>query len=246
MPSYFRKFGYKDVLSLTETPHSFAHNTLGKTFWETMASEPSRHETFDKGLANFETLAPVLGIFPFDTELVPGNSADRALMVDVGGGRGGALLSVRKGCPELKGRLILQDRPGVLADISETDLPGVEKQVHDFFTPQTVQGAQIYYFRRVLHDFQYDDAVKILSNIKPAMAKDSRILITEMCIPEPVTAADAHAVWLDLMMLGIGGRERTKRDWAELVKGVPGLVLRKIWERKEMGLHVVVEIGLEE
>jgi hypothetical protein len=211
-----------------------------------MSDPPSRHEALDRVLADFEVLAPVLGIYPFDTELAAGNSADRVLMVDVGGGRGSALLSLRKGCPQLQGKLILQDRPGVLDAIPESELPGVEKQVHDFFTPQPAQGAQIYYFRRIFHDYQFDDCVRILENIKPAMAADSRILIAEMCIPEPVRQADAHAVWLDLMMMGIGGRERTRRDWAELVGKVEGLSLRKVWERKEMGLQVVVEIELKE
>jgi hypothetical protein len=90
--------------------------------------------------------------------------------------------------------------------------PGVEKMVHDFFTPQPVKGAQLYYIRRVFYDWQDDEACKILQAIIPAMAPDSRILISDMALPERVGPEDDSAVWLDLMMMAIGGKERTKRD----------------------------------
>jgi hypothetical protein len=46
---------------------------------------------------------------------------------------------------EIKGRVILQDLPKVIEDISEP-LPGVEKMGYDFFTPQPIKGkiAQAY------------------------------------------------------------------------------------------------------
>ena len=74
----------------------------------------------------------------------------------------------------------------------------------------------MYYLRRVVHDWQDKDAVRILQAIKPAMGVDSRIIVSEMVMPEPATPRDAGAVWMDLMMLSIGGKERTMREWQEL------------------------------
>lgn len=126
------------------------------------------------------------------------------------------MLELRKNCPHLKGDLILQDRPYVLDEVAEGDIPGVTKMAHDFFTPQPVKNAQMYYIRRVMHDWQDADAVRILENVVPAMAPDSRVIVSDMALPEPVTERDAGAIWLDIMMLVIGGKERTVRDWEVL------------------------------
>jgi O-methyltransferase domain len=242
---YMRKFGKKDVLTYTDTPHSWANNKLGWTFWEVLNSDPNRVEAFARGLSLFDAIHPVTGVYPFEEKHTAGNSPDRAFAVDIGGGRGRAMLALRKECPTLQGRMVLQDRKEVLDCIAPEELPGVEKMQHDFFTPQPVKGAQIYYIRRVFHDWLDDEARKILSSVVPAMATDSRILISDMAVPEPVTASDVNAVWLDLMMLTIGGKERTKKDWETLVESA-GLKIVKLWQTPETEPLVVVECALPE
>lgn len=240
---YLREFGKKDVLTYTDTPHSWNDGKLGKTFWEVLNSDPKRVQAFARGLSLFDAIHPITSIYPFEEKHSAGNSPNRTLAVDIGGGRGLAMLGLRKGCPTLQGKLVLQDRKEVLDAITADDLPGVEKMEHDFFTPQPVKGAQIYYIRRVFHDWLDDEARKILSSIVPAMAPDSRILISDMAVPEPVTARDSHAVWLDIMMMTIGGKERTKSDWEKLVSSA-GLKLVKLWQRPETAPLVVVECAL--
>jgi O-methyltransferase domain len=240
---YMREYGKKDVLTYTETPHSWADGKLGSTYWEVLNTDPKRVTDFARGLSLFDALHPIIGIYPFEEQHKAGNSPDRTLAVDVGGGRGLAMLDLRKGCPSLQGKMILQDRPEVLEAIPPEELPGVEKTQHDFFSPQPVQGAQIYLIRRVFHDWLDPEARKILQQIVPAMSSDSRILISDMALPEPVTAQDAHAVWLDLMMMTIGGKERTKKDWETLVKSA-GLKLVKMWQTPQTGPLVVVECAL--
>jgi hypothetical protein len=242
---YFRKFGKKDVHTYTDTPHSWAFNKLGSNFWEVLMSEPGRLESFSRGLSLFEEFHPIIGVFPFEELLQPNNSPDRPLAVDVGGGRGLALLKIREGCPSLKGKLVLQDLKEVLDSIPAEELPGVEKMEHDFFTPQPVKHSQVYYIRRVFHDWQDEEACKILQAIAPAMAPDSRILISDMALPEPVGPEDDGAVWLDLMMMTIGGKERTKMDWDKLIEKA-GLRLVKTWQTPQTGPLAVVEIMLKE
>ncbi|KIV85191.1 hypothetical protein PV11_00918 [Exophiala sideris] len=242
---YLERFGNYSLLeTYTETPHSWYYDMVGKNFWEVMNSSHDRIENFIRGLGLFDALHPVIAMFPFEEALQQGNSPNRPLMVDIGGGRGLALLEMRKGCPSLQGELVLQDRPCVLDDISAEDLPGVTKMAHDFFQEQPVRNAQVYYIRRVMHDWQDKDAARIMKAILPAMAKDSRIIISDMAIPEPVTARDAGAIWLDLMMMSIGGKERTVRDWERLAE-MSGLKLMRVWQEHErFGPLCVVEYML--
>ena len=95
-----------------------------------------------------------------------------------------------------------------------------------------------------MHDWQDKDASRIMKAIIPAMAKDSRILISDMAIPEPVTPRDAGAIWLDLMMMTIGGKERTGRDWNHLAE-LSGLKLVHVWQEPDrFGPLCVVEYML--
>lgn len=238
----------KDVTSYTTTPLSWYEDKVGMNFWQILSSDGTgaRLRRFSKGLSMFAALHPVVAMFPFAEALAQGNSASRPLIVDIGGGRGLALLQLKEGCPELKGEFFLQDRAVVLDDISEKELPGVTKMAHDFFTEQPVHNAQVYYIRRVMHDWQDEDAARIMKNCVPAMASDSRLLISDFCLPDPVGLQDAGAIWMDLMMLTIGGKERTARDW-EVLAELSGLKLVKIWQEPEkFGPLCVVEYVLKD
>ena len=248
MNRYIRQYGANAMLNTyTNTPHSTYYGMPGRNFWEVLNSSPARINTFSSGLSMWSAMHPVVAIYPFADALQQGNREDRILAVDVGGGKGLAMLELRKNCPNLKGDLILQDRPYVLDEIEEKDLPGVAKMSHDFFSAQPSQchGAQVYYIRRVMHDWQDADAALILKNIVPAMAKDSKILVSDMALPEPITERDSGAVWLDIMMLAIGGKERTKTDWEGLGKQA-GLVCKKVWQEDRFGPLCVVEYVLPE
>jgi O-methyltransferase domain len=244
---HIRAHGPNSLLhTYTHTNHSVYYNQPGHTFWEVLNSEPRRINTFMSAISMWSAMHPVVAIYPFAAALAPNNSPDRVLAVDIGGGRGLAMLDLRKNCPDLKGELILQDRPYVLDSISPEDLPGITKMSHDFFTPQPVIGAQMFYIRRVMHDWQDADASLILKSIVPAMAPDSRIIVSDMAIPEMATERDAGAIWLDMMMLSIGGKERTKRDW-EVLGEMAGLRLVKFWtEPERYGPLCVVEYMLPE
>ena len=63
------------------------------------------------------------------------------LLVDIGGNRGYDLEGLKKKFPEVNGpgKLIVQDLPPVIADITDLD-EEIVRMEHDFFTPQPVKG----------------------------------------------------------------------------------------------------------
>ncbi len=71
------------------------------------------------------------------------------LLVDVGAGLGHSTRQIKALLGDVKGRLILQDRPDVVESIKE-DLGGIEKMGHDFFTPNPVKGVSCSLFRQHL------------------------------------------------------------------------------------------------
>ena len=57
-------------------------------------------------------------------------------------------------------------------------------QDHDFFTPQPVVGADVYFFRWILHNWSDKYAIKILQNLAPALRSNSHILICDDMMPD--------------------------------------------------------------
>ncbi|MBF8276180.1 MAG: methyltransferase [Candidatus Brocadiaceae bacterium] len=79
--------------------------------------------------------------------------------------------------------------------------------------------------RHIIHDWEDGEAITILRNCRDAMNPDGKVLVVETVIPagnEP-----CFGKWLDLMMLLIGGRERTEEEYKRLF-AASGLRLNRI------------------
>lgn len=140
---------------------------------------------------------------------------DQVLWVDVGAAFGHRTQAFRKKFPTLPGKLIIQDLPDVIAMIPPQE--GLELLAHDFFEPQPIKAAKFYYLRYVLHDWNDEDCLRILSHLRNAMSASSIILIDEILLQE----MNAHylATELDLsMMCVVGSRERTLAEYNQIFK----------------------------
>lgn len=82
-----------------------------------------------------------IGFYPIQERLIDGakTGADDVLIVDVGGNKGHDLEEFTHKWPNTPGRLILQDQPSVISEITSLN-PPIEPMVHDFFTEQPVKG----------------------------------------------------------------------------------------------------------
>ena len=215
---FYRSWG--ELLSSVETGGPAFDKVFGKPFFHYMSMNPDRWRIYDSamtGVHDSETL-PVLEAYdfmPFKT------------IVDVGGGNGLALAAILRRHPEARG--VLFDLPAVakraeevVADIGISERCGIVGG--DFFKSVPASG-DAYLLRHVLHDWDDREAIAILKNCRDAMRPGGRVLVVESLIPsgnEP-----CFGKWLDLMMLVVGGRERTKEQYAELFSAA-GLRLIRI------------------
>ncbi|KAJ5177092.1 OmtB [Penicillium canariense] len=141
-------------------------------------------------------------------------ATDQVLFVDVGGNLGHQSARLRSRYPDLPGRIIVQDLPETIQNAPVVD--GVELMAHNFFEPQPIIGAKVYYLRTVLHDWDDEKALVILGRLVPAMNAESLILIDDMAVPD--TGAHWWSACLDLHMLAVlGAHERTESQWRELL-----------------------------
>lgn len=121
-----------------------------------------------------------------------------------------------------------RDRENVLAAANANAAPpaGVQLSAHDFFTPQPVRHARAYQLRAVCHDWSDAVVVKIMQQIVPVMAHESRVLIADNVLPKG--GVSGMAAFMDLVMLCLGGKERTRADF-EKVCARAGSRVEEVW-----------------
>ena len=150
-------------------------------------------------------------------------------LVDVGGGNGSLLAAILKANPKLKG--VLFDQPSVIARAKQdrhVTAKGIAErsalESGNFFEA-VPKGGDAYLMKRTLHDWDDERCVKILANCCAAMTEKGRVLVIDAVIP-PGNDPDRGKL-LDMQMLIIGGRERTKQEFATLFRNA-GLKLARV------------------
>lgn len=139
--------------------------------------------------------------------------SDATTIADIGGGRGHLLRAVLDAAPHAHG--ILFDLPEVIAALP----PSSERfsaQTGDFFV-DPLPTADAYLLMEVIHDWPDSEAVAILSAVRRAANRGSRVLIIESILDED--RPDPRGRTLDVIMLAVtGGRERTARQLNVLLR----------------------------
>ncbi|KAH8588162.1 sterigmatocystin 8-O-methyltransferase [Bisporella sp. PMI_857] len=144
-----------------------------------------------------------------------------AIVVDVGGSSGHISIALATQFPSLK--FIVQDLgstiEGARSEIPEAVADRLSFMEHDFFSEQKVV-ADVYYFRWIFHNWSDKYCIKILRSLVPALRPGVRIIINDVCIPEPGTMAlwkEKELRIFDLGMISIlNGRERDTDEWESL------------------------------
>jgi O-methyltransferase domain/Dimerisation domain len=182
----------------------------GKEYFEWLSDEPAEAEQFERAMAGTAAYrAPVLLDYAWSAVTT---------VVDVGGGNGALLTALLTRFPTLRGILFelsdaLNDalRRFARAGISDRTL-ALRGDFFDTVPPS----ADRYVLAYVLHDWDDADAVRILRSCRRAMPAHGRLLILEHVVPtgnapHPAKLLDLH------MLVMVGGRERTERQWRELL-----------------------------
>lgn len=195
-----------DTLRTGEPSFDLAH---GMPFFEHLLKSPDDRAMFDAGMAALSG--------PVDERVAQSYAFPQgARLVDVGGGRGGLLRAALTREPTLAG--VLFDQPATLAEhvLDRPELAGRWRTVSgDFFT-NVPAGGDFYLLKHVLHDWNDQDALRILGSIRRAADAGSRLLIVEAVLPEG--SGQHPGMQLDIVMLMVvTGRERTAAEFESLL-----------------------------
>lgn len=166
-------------------------NDTTNSFYLELAKIPERSRRFGGGM-RFMTRRSLYDI----SHLVHGydwTALDKegGTVVDIGGGHGGVSQALAKATNKLQ--FIVQDLPGTAKEgksLLPENLSGrITFMRHDFLTEQPVIGADVYFFRFILHNWSDGYCSTILKNLLPAMKNGSKVVIYEFLIPEMATTS---------------------------------------------------------
>ena len=116
-------------------------------------------------------------------------------------------------------RGILFDQPHVVeagrAAMAEAELDGRCDVVGGDFFASVPAGADGYILSWIIHDWDDERALAILTNVRKAIAPDGRLLLFEAVVPEG--DAPGFAKVIDAFLMPLGGVERTEAEFAALL-----------------------------
>jgi hypothetical protein len=226
-PAHWLPWGRLWEAVQTNQPMSIA--TLGMDPWEYYRKNPDELGWLTRGMSNLSRLAvaEILAAYDF---------SEFERIADIGGGDGTLLGSILERYPRARG--ILFDRPEVIARAQAQKQPqGVDLRLEcvagDFFQGVPA-GAAVYLLKSILHDWDDPRAADILRSVRRA-APTAKVLVLEMVVPpepSPIALLDVN------MMVLLGGRERTREEFARLFESAGYRLERLVATR---GLFGVLE-----
>jgi O-methyltransferase domain/Dimerisation domain len=185
-------------------------SVFGARLFEYLAQDRGASDTFQEAMSDVSALVSQAVLLAYEFSGIH-------RLADIGGGCGQFLMAVLDAVPDMCG--ILLETPAVIAAATRK-LASHPCRHRCALVPGNLleavpRGASAYLLSGVIHDWDDEQAIRILDNCRRAMAPHGKVLVVEMVLPsrdEPRFAA-----LLDLNMLVMnGGRERTEEDFRQL------------------------------
>ena len=189
---------------------------FGERIFDYAAHHPSYAQVFNEAMSSYSATHTKLVL-----EALDGCDFSKVqYLCDVGGGHGHLICNLLLRHPHIKGTVleleqVIGDKELLWASkmgISEDRCRYVPGNMF-----QKIPSADSYIMKMILHDWDDQECIKILSNIQSAAAPGARLFIVEHVVPEP---ENPHFSKLfDIHMLcALTGKERTEKEYQSLLE----------------------------
>jgi hypothetical protein len=212
---------------------SIADLLFGGGWAEWIQCDPGETQLFNAMMTSYSALqtAGVLEAYDF---------SGSAIVVDVGGGHGKLLSEILSRCPRTRG--VLFDMPHALEGGRRTmESAGLSERCEvvsgDFFV-EVPAGADAYLLSRVIHDWDDERSVRLLSVVREAIAPGGKLIVLETLLTPD--SKIRYPVLSDLnMLIRTGGRERTEAEYRALYRAAGFELTRTVSTRSPFGTAVL-------
>jgi orsellinic acid C2-O-methyltransferase len=225
----YRAWG--ELMYVIEKGEPAFEHVFGKTRWEKMAEDPADAALFNAAMVTTSKRVGEELVAAYDFRGVE-------VVVDVAGGNGALLAAVLRHLPSARG--ILFDLPAGLAGagrlMREAGVGDRVTTVEGSFFESVPADGDLYLLKSIIHDWDDEHAIEILSVCRRAMKPAARLVLVERFMPERIDSAGGSlaSVMSDLhMMVVLGGGERTTAGYGALLSAAGLELIREVRMKSE-------------
>lgn len=182
-----------------------------------MQENPSRFMLFQRAMRekSLSAMKSILAIYDF---------SQVQTIYDIGGGDGSFIQLALATYPHLQGALF--ELPEVIAKVSHIQNERFQLIPGSFFG-SVPAGADLYFMKSVLHDWNDAECEHILRNCHQAMKSESRLLIVDMVLqPKDLSI---YANCMDLLMMAITGGKERKLESFKILLEKSGFEIKQVY-----------------
>jgi hypothetical protein len=189
---------------------AFEH-VFGEELFSYLSHHPDDAKLFDEAMVSGSELmnGAIVGAYDFSRF---------GTLVDVAGGYGSTLCAILAANPKLKGTLF--DLPHVVPKakdfVKSRGLVSRCSFVDGSFLETVPPGADAYFMKHIIHDWDDERCTQLLRNCHAAMPAHAKLLVCEKVVPEENNAPHTRILDLVMMLHTPGGRERTEAEYRML------------------------------
>jgi hypothetical protein len=182
----------------------------GKEVFDYFAEHPEESEIFNRAMTDMAaSTAPAL-VEAYDFSGIE-------TLADVAGGHGLLLAHILKANPGMKG--ILFDVPSVIegsqAILEKEGVAARVQAIAGNFFESVPPGADAYFMKHIIHDWDDERSTLILKNINAASKPNGKLLVVDTVVPEGNEPHFSKLMDLE-MLVSPGGVERTNEEFRQL------------------------------
>ncbi len=205
--SDFHWGAWSDLLYSIRTGQSAFEHVHGMRFFDYLAKHADAEARFGAWMTRSSELNNPAIVNGYDF------SGFRTI-VDVGGGQGSLLVAILRANPNARG--VLFDVAGVIEAARQGEAGRLGERcemVEGSFFESVPRGGDLYLLKTVIHDWDDELAVRILTSCREAMSAQSRLLVIESIVPDGNQPHFSKFMDLNMLVLNHGGRERREGEY---------------------------------
>jgi hypothetical protein len=204
LPGFWATVG--ELGSAVRTGEPSANRALPGGIWGYLKQNPEASRIFGEAMTAKAQghIAGIVKTYDF---------ANFHVIADIGGGHGHLIKAIVDATPTASG--VLFDQPQVVKEAPVVASERLQVVGGDFFHDPLPE-ADAYILMEVIHDWDDEASRKILGAVGRAARADATLLLIEALLPNE--SAPNWPTTLDMVMLTIGGRQRTLREYSDLLR----------------------------
>ena len=212
---------YEHFADCLRTGQDGVSKAYGQHVFDVLAERPEQLETFQAAMTSSSTLAGHAVVSAYDFGGI-------MRIADVGGGHGALLASILRHYPNMQG--VLFDREEIVGGVPEDQFAGCDGRIaieSGSFFERVPDGCDAYIMKHIIHDLSDEHCRTILKLMREKLPANGRVLLCEMVVTDEPGPTPAKMLDIEMLLVTVGGKERTKHEFAELM-GSCGLHLSRI------------------